>query len=168
MKKILLTVAAITCISVASFAQGRFSVGGELALPSGDWADFVGIGFGGSVRYESPINDNLSWMGTAGYVTFAEKDNSGLTFSMIPIHGGVKYYFTESFSGFYAGGEIGVTIAKATVDISGTSVSASDSEVSFAPSVGYHLGSIDLSARYQIITDANFIGVRIAYVIGGK
>ena len=64
MKKILLTFVAVACLSIASFAQGRFSIGAELALPQGDWSDFVGTGFGASARYEAPINDNISWMGT--------------------------------------------------------------------------------------------------------
>lgn len=154
----------IAFCAVASFAQGRFSIGAELSLPQGDWGDFVGMGFGGTVRYEAPINSNLSWMGTAGYVAFGEKDDSGLTMSMIPVTAGAKYYFTESFTGFYAGADLGMFFA--TVKLG--DASESDSEFGFAPMVGYHLGAIDIGAKYQIISDANFVGFRIAYVLGGK
>jgi hypothetical protein len=164
MKKVILSLAVICIAGASAFAQGRFSVGAEVALPQGDWSDFVGVGIGGSVRYESAINDNLSWMGTAGYISFAEKDDSGLKFSMIPVQAGLKYYFNESFNGFYGAAELGITFAKAEF----AGVSASDSEFGFAPSVGYHLGNIDISARYQIISDANYLGFRVAYVFGGK
>jgi hypothetical protein len=168
MKKILLTFAAVACLSIASFAQGRFSVGAELALPQGDFGDGFGTGFGASVRYESPINDNISWMGTIGYIAFGEKDNSGVTLSQIPIMAGAKYYFTESFGGFYAGAELGLSMGKVKFD--GGDDSSTD--FGFAPQVGYHLGVIDISARYLIVSydgdDANSVGLRVAYVFGGK
>ena len=163
MKKVLLTAAVILCFAAGSMAQGRFSVGAELALPSGDFADVSGLGFGVSARYESPINDNLSWMGTAGYLSFSEKDNLGFKLGLIPIMGGVKYYFTESFNGFYGCAELGLVIATGDGD---------GNEFAFAPSVGYHLGSLDFSAKYQIVSaefvDFNWIGVRVAYVLGGN
>lgn len=171
MKKVLLTVFAIACISAASFAQGRFSIGAEAALPMGDFGDVVGFGIGGTVRYESPINDNLSWMATAGFISYGKKDIGGgidASATQIPIQGGVKYYFTESFNGFYAGGEVGVHMTKVKVSGGGLSADASSTDVSFAPSLGYHLGSIDISARYQIVSDADYLGIRVAYVLGGK
>lgn len=154
-------------VSFAS-AQGRFSVGPEIALPMGDFGDVSGLGIGGTVRYEAPINDNLSWMGTAGYIGFAEKDDLGVKVSIIPIQAGLKYYFTESFSGFYAGAELGANIVKAKVDFLGESFSDSETKFGFAPQIGYHLSVIDISARYQIIADSDYVGFRIAYVFGGE
>jgi hypothetical protein len=174
MKKLLFTLSMITCFTVASMAQGRFSIGAEAALPMGDFGDVVGFGIGGTVRYEAPINDNLSWMGTVGFISFSEKDIdiSGFTVAtsatMIPIQGGIKYYFTESFNGFYAAGELGMHSVKVKAEADGISSDASDGFFSFAPSVGYHLGTIDISARYQLVEDADYLGFRIAYVLGGK
>jgi hypothetical protein len=172
MKKLLLSIVAVVAISSASFAQGRFSVGAELGLPMGDFGDAAGIGFGGSLRYEGTINDNLNWTGTLGYLTFSEKDNSGLKVSMIPVQAGVKYYFTESFSGFYGAAELGVHMVKSKFEgeFFGVPVSVSESstEFSFAPALGYHLGAVDVALRYQIVSDANYLGVRLAYVFGGE
>lgn len=175
MKKILLTVAAIACISVASLAQGRFSIGADLALPLGDFADAVGFGIGGTARYEAPINDNISWMATAGFISFMKKEQDLGSFgtvdvssTAIPIQGGIKYYFTESFNGFYAAGELGVHMVSVKVEGGGESESESETEFSFAPGVGYHLGALDLGARYQMAGDADYFGFRIAYVLGGK
>ena len=158
--------------ATASYAQGRFSVGAELALPQGDLGDFVGMGFGGSVRYEAPINDNLSWMGTVGFLTFGEKDNSTVKASMIPVLAGAKYYFTESSNGFYAGAELGLVFASSKYEILGEEEKESSSEFAFGPQIGYHLANIDISARYLIMKiedgDANSIGFRVAYVFGGE
>lgn len=168
MKKTIVTIVALFFVAAGSFAQGRFSVGPELLLPQGDWSDGVGMGIGGSLRYERPINDNLSWMATVGYISFAEKDDSGVKFSMIPVLGGAKYYFTESFNGFYVGAEAGFVSAKAKVEFLGQSVSATDTEFGFGPQVGYHISVLDISARYLMVSDANSIGIRVAYVFGGK
>jgi hypothetical protein len=168
MKKLVVMVALIAASVSFASAQGRFSVGAELALPMGDFGDVSGLGIGGTVRYESAINDNLNWTGTAGYISFAEKDDYNLKISMIPIQAGLKYYFTESFNGFYGGAQLGVSIVKAKSDFFGESVSASDTEFGFAPEIGYHLSVIDISARYQIVSDFDYVGFRIAYVFGGE
>ncbi len=160
----------IAFCAVASFAQGRFSVGAELALPMGDFGDVAGMGFGGSVRYEAPINSNLSWMATAGFLTFGEKDESTVTVTSIPVLGGLKYYFTESFTGFYGGVEAGVAFNSVKVDA--FDYDGSSTDFAFGPQLGYHLGAIDISARYFITKtdeeDTNSVGFRIAYVFGGK
>ncbi|TXI71621.1 MAG: porin family protein [Cyclobacteriaceae bacterium] len=173
MKKVVLTM-FVACCAVASFAQGRFSVGPEVALPMGDFADAVGLGIGGTVRYEAPISGNLNWTATAGFLSFM-KETAETPFgdvetsaTAIPIQGGIKYYFTESFNGFYAAGELGVHLYKVKAELAGESDDASETEFSFAPGVGYHLGSIDIAARYQIAGDGDYLGFRIAYVFGGK
>jgi hypothetical protein len=163
-KSILVLTFALVAFSVgSSFAQGRFSIGADLAFPQGDIGDAVGIGFGVDARYEAPINDNLSWMATAGFLTFGEKDDSGLKLSIIPINAGLKYYFTESFNGFYAGAELGFNIAKVKIDGGG---SDSETKFGFAPQIGYHLANFDFALRYAIIDDADFVGIRAAYVFG--
>jgi hypothetical protein len=168
MKKVLFT-ALILCAAMTAFSQGRFSAGAEVVLPQGDWNDFVSTGFGVSVRYESPINENISWMGTAGYVMFGEKDDSGLKISMIPVMAGAKYYFNESFNGFYGGLEAGLVFAKSDVD---GGDSESETEFGFAPQIGYHIANLDFSVRYTLLKvndeDANSIGLRVAYVFGGE
>lgn len=174
-KSVLMLTAALVIFSVASsFAQGRFSIGAELALPSGDFGDAVGTGFGASVRYEAPINENLSWMGTVGFITFGKEEIGGVdyTASIIPINAGIKYYFTESFNGFYAGAELGLNIvkSKAEGEFFGQKINDSNSETEFgfAPQVGYHLAKFDFAVRYAIVSDADYIGLRAAYVFGGE
>ncbi len=167
MKKSIITLVFAFFAICSVFAQGRFSVGPELALPMGNFGDAFGLGIGGSARYEGTINDNLNWMATAGYISYAEKNSSGVTASMIPIQGGIKYYFTESFNGFYASGDLGFSIVGAKASFLGQSLSTSETKFSLAPGIGYHLGSIDISARYQIISDASYLGFRVAYVFGG-
>lgn len=69
--------AAAACLALTAgttMAQnGRFSIGAELALPMGDFADGYGIGFGGSLAYEHPIGDMMGLGLRAGYLTFGGK-----------------------------------------------------------------------------------------------
>lgn len=166
---VLLTFSLLSLAVAPSFSQGRFSIGPEVAMPVGDWSDVVGLGIGGTVRYEGAINDNLNWMATAGYLSFGDKEDLGVKFSMIPINAGVKYYFDESFSGFYAGAELGFNVVKAKYEDTGFgSFSASETKFGFAPMVGYHISVIDIGAKYALVSDANYFGVRVAYVFGGQ
>lgn len=147
-----------------AFAQ--FSIGAELALPMGSpFSDNSNMGFGGSVNYQGAINDNLSWTGYAGYISFTGKGvASALSSSMIPVMAGVKYYFTESGAGFYGEVDLGMFF----LSTSGGGFSQSESKFGFTPAIGYRVGSFDIGARYNIVPDANNLGFRVAYVFGGS
>jgi hypothetical protein len=163
MKKVILSVFFVAVAFSAAFSQGNFSAGLELALPLGTFSDAVGIGFGATARYEAPIQDKLSWMGTTGFVSFTGKTITIPGFgsiksdggTLIPIQGGVKYYFQEASNGFYASGELGVFIFTGT---------GSETKFGFSPGVGYRLEKFDFSGRFQIISNANYLGARVAYV----
>ncbi len=152
-------------------ALAQFSIGAELALPMGSpFSDGFDMGFGGSVNYQKPINDNLSWTAYAGYQTFSAKNlpsGYSASFSMIPIQAGVKYYFTESGAGFYGELDLGIFFGSASASGPGISGSSSESKFGFTPALGYRVGSFDIGARYNLVSDANNLAFRIAYVLGG-
>ena len=176
--------------------NSRFSVGAELALPMGSFGDQSGTGFGGSLRYEMPVGDNLGLMLTAGYLTFGGKtiDLGGFgkfeyTNSAIPIQLGAKYYFTEQQNGFYGQVELGVHMlsTKASFDFLGISTSTTETSTAFsyAPGIGYHLDNLDFGLKYQLFSEtvtstdlfgnsvsatssASYLGLRVAYVFGEK
>jgi outer membrane protein W len=183
-----IVLSAFTNISKAA-DNGRFSVGAELGLPMGDFGDAANLGFGGTLRYEMPIGDNLGLTGTAGYIMFSGKDQDilgvtikGADWSMIPIQVGAKYYFQEQQDGFYGMVELGVhaTTVKTpsyTTTFFGVSVtvpeaSASSTDLSYAPAIGYHLANVDIGLRYQMIATTgattSYLGLRLAYVFGEK
>lgn len=182
--------------------NGRFSIGPELGVPMGTFKDGSGIGIGGTVRYEIPLG-KCGLTATAGYISFAGKTYDfapgisvkGKSLGMIPVQVGFKYYFMEAQQGFYAMAELGVHIAS----VSSTSVDAAGNEttntksqtyLSYAPEIGYHLANIDFGLRYQLFSQkteyitydvmgipngtasktstAGYIGLRVAYVFGEK
>jgi hypothetical protein len=87
---------------------------------------------------------------------------------MIPIMFGYRH----DFGGLYGEPQIGLMMVKSKVkmdfgglgdifgDIGG---SASTTKISFGLGGGYVFGDWDLGARFQIVDNANFLGVRIGY-----
>jgi hypothetical protein len=187
-----LVASVVTKVSAKGGENGRLSIGAELALPMGTFGDAQGMGFGGSVRYEMPMGDNLGLMGTVGFLSFSGKDQTimgftvkGLSQTMIPIQVGAKYYFTEQQNGFYGSAELGIHMSSYTIPgtpavMLGTVVlipatadtKKTSSDLSFAPGVGYHLDNLDFGLKYQIISttgsSSSYLGVRVAYVLGSK
>lgn len=175
MKKVLLAAVAVLTISTASFAQsGRFSIGAELGLPMGDFGDGFNTGFGGSLRYEMPMGDNIGLTGTVGYLMFSGKTPDGApsgydapSLSFIPIMLGAKYYLQEQQSGFYPAVAVGMT--SWTSDAEGAE---SNTDFTWAIGAGYHLDNLDFGLNYNSIATegsaTTYLGLRVAYVLGGK
>jgi hypothetical protein len=190
MKKLLLSMAVLAIANGLSAQSNRFSLGVELAFPSGDWSEFIGMGFGGTLGYEMPVGDNLGLIAQAGYLRFAGKDLDfgGVTVEtdgsgVAPIQVGAKYYFSDNQEGAYLGLLTGIhMVASEVTQADGTTDTETDSNFGVAPMFGYFLGeNIDLSVRYQLLfaqgLDDNFeettvtngyIGVRAAYTFGSR
>jgi hypothetical protein len=197
MKKFTLLMVVAALFSTTAIAQeNRFSIGAELAMPMGDFADFAGFGFGASLRYEMPLGENLGVMATAGYLTFGKEEldlgpffgKFSYQYSMIPIQLGLKYYFMDAQDGFYGALQTGVHLFSAKVEIEtpsytdpltglvipGLSLSSTESSTEFgvAPGIGYHLENVDIGLRYQLLftegTSTSYLGVRLAYVFGER
>jgi hypothetical protein len=163
---ILFVALASTCFSQVN--NSRVSLGTEVAFPTGSGSDNVSTGFGGTLRYESEISKHVTWQVYAGYIYFSLDTNfygtklSGHE-SIIPIMGGVKYYPVESFHGFYFGGDVGMSAVAASVTLSGYgTLSDNKNYFTFSPNIGYHFAGFDLTGRFNLINDSNYIGIRAA------
>lgn len=153
--------------------KGKGSLGFEVGFPQGKGTENVGTGIGGSFKYEGRISSNASFLASFGYLSFPATSNGlppGITLSgsasFMPITAGLKYYPTEVFNGFYFGGDLGVTVINAKLNISGQGISGSgtgsENKFTFSPGLGYHFSGFDLTIRYNVISDANYIGIRAA------
>lgn len=159
-KKSLMVLAFSFFVVTGAFAQ--FSVGFEYALPMGSpFSDGVNGGIGGSIRYDGAINDNLAWGGYFGYQSYSLKA-ANYNVTLMPIQAGIKYYFTEMNAGFYGGLDLGIFIGGSNFP-----GAVSESKFGFTPAIGYRLSSFDIGVRYNLVTDANNLAFRLAYVFGG-
>jgi len=183
MKKVLFVLLALLLFAGTTQGQGKgvaLSIGPEVAIPMGDFTDVteLGIGFGGTVKIEFGVSNNLVILGTVGYLTFMEGETSLLgatvTTSMtaIPVFAGLKYYFGKTT--FYVLGEAGMHFLTIDVEASVPGVSAgtgseSDSEFGFAFGAGYEIkvgksGAVDLCAKYVVAaSDFSFVDIRVGY-----
>lgn len=161
MKKVLLVVALISAAAVSSLAQtttssagnegGKFSIGADAALPTGNASQVYSAGFGGSVKYEAPTAKNTFFTLSAGYESFLYKSEfkmSGFpsSDSFVPIKAGIKYY---SDAGFFLEAQAGISIYTGT-----------DGFTSFAysPGIGYSFkGGLEAAVRYEAwVKDGTF------------
>lgn len=183
MKKILTLILALGMFNICAFAQGEITptAGVEIALPMGDFGDVASLGAGISLGAEYGLNENMGIDLQAGYITMFLKDEVSDFFdnySMIPVQAGFSYYLNGSEGGPYLKGMIGIhssSVKTPEIDLGPfgniPSETVSNTDLSFAPAVGFRTGPLDLNLRYQIIStegeSTSYLGFRGAYIIGG-
>ena len=162
-------------------AQSQWiSIGGNVVLPIGDFSNTAKIGFGGTAAYERSFTPNIVGQVYAGYLIFGGEDfgDASYTSSMIPIMAGAKYYFQPG-KGLYANAMLGVHIFNVDVSFDDPQAQAaydayapstSSTEFSLGVGAGYEMpmgkNALDISASFNLVSDANFIGARVAYKFG--
>jgi hypothetical protein len=153
MKKTIFSFLFVVTAFGSAFSQGNFSAGLELGFPLGTFADFSNVGFGVNGRYEAPIQTKLNWTVTAGFLSFGSK--FGSSFTLIPLQGGLKYYFQRSNSGVYGNADLGLFFG---------SGNNSETKFGFSPGFGYRSGKFDLLGRFNVVSNLNYFSLRAAYV----
>lgn len=151
-------------ISVSSFSQ--FSAGFETGVSMGNVnSPFIGyFANGASVRFDMPLQNKLDLTCSIGYLSFSDKVQDGFPTgnSIVPVMGGVKYYFSEASKGLYAGFDLGMNF------FSHSYTSKTDAQVGFSPGVGYRTTRWDLAGRCNAISHASYFSLRVAYVFRGR
>jgi hypothetical protein len=171
---------AVLLTSFINAQSQGISVGANLALPIGDWSNSANVGFGGTATYERSFAPNIVGQVYTGYISFGGKD-SGLdgysySYSMVPIMLGIKYFFQPN-TGFYANGLLGVNILSVDVSVPAeispyySGSTSSDTKFGLGVGAGYEIpvggkNAVDVSANFMLVSDANYIGARIAYRFG--
>ncbi len=185
MKKILAVLVAVVLFVGFSNAQTKMylGVGGEIALPMGDFGDYADMGFGGTATFEMSFMPKLNGYAKVGYLMWGGKEYSAGTYkittdySAIPILVGAKYFFAPGFYGLVETGLHMFTFsAESQYTIGGTTVTSSsdvsESKFGFGVGAGYELpigtkAMLDLSAKYQMVADdLSYVGARVGVKFG--
>ena len=145
------------------------SIGAMAGLPVGDYAtgvqssDVFKMAYGFDLQAEFPVAPSLGLTLSAGYVDWVWKSGikegveaimgQSVSFSMIPVFGGAKYYFTDKF---YGSAQLGVTFF--------TMKDAGNAFI-FAPGLGIKVtDNFDLLLKYQTASKEgshfSFLGLR--------
>jgi len=156
------------CASVAvSQSKITASPGVELSVPTGDFADAAGIGFGISGRIQYTYQPNLGFMGTLGYVWWGTKSAGSVKFSAsaLQIMVGPKFYFQKNFYGL---AEIGIYSVTGSVEgtVGGSPYEISDTESDFmlAIGAGYEYQKFEFEVKYFLVDpDVTNLSFRAGY-----
>ena len=177
MKKLLAVFMVLLLVASVSSAQDiwgsgkmRAGVGGNLLLPSGSWGNLYGLGFGAFGKFEYGLNEDMALQASVGFVTWGEKDNSGVktSASAFPaIIAAFKYNLKSLTPGLYGFAEYGLWSNKQKADtpainlglftFPATSTEVTSSDGILAIGAGYDTGMLDFSAKYTL--NGNFANI---------
>ena len=152
MKKIILTVAAIFVIGVASAQEGKFKAGINLGLPMGDIKDSYSLAVGLDVAYTWSITDKFQAGLTTGYAHYMGKSTDIDTgFGMMTVDfedaGFVPLAATAQYSlsdNLFVGADLGYAL--------GVSPSGNDGGFLYQPKIGYQTEKMEVYAGYKGIS----------------
>jgi len=136
-------------VTMAQKGSNFLQVGGQAAVPVGNFSDVAKSGFGGSVKgiyglSAKPQSVTLE----AGYNRFALKDLPGVPsgyYSILPVYAGYR----ANLSGFILELQAGVSFNRGALSAPGLPDRDTQTVFGWAHSVGYAFKNIELSIRYQ-------------------
>ena len=155
----------------AQSGNNQVGVAFDLGVPTGDFGDVAKTGFGGQLRGLLGVGTAGQVSLTTGYLSFKEKEESGmdLKMSIIPILAGYRH----NFSGFYVEPQVGYGIYGAKATILGTESKDSEGAFTWAAGLGFAKNGVDIGARYQSASKdgstTSLVGIHIGYnfTLGG-
>jgi hypothetical protein len=156
-------------------AAKSFYVQGVFSLPTGNFGDFAGNGFGGGVGISVPQDDRLSFRGEVSYLFFGGKSYDygtyswDYSYSMIPLVALAEYTFVPDSPAYGLGGA-GLFMSRWSVEgkepITDYSFDTSDSSTDFGICLGGGFNvneKLSVEGRYNIISDANQLTINGIY-----
>jgi len=167
----------LTLLFVVLFVSFLYSqnmgvkAGAYAALPMSNLGQASSFGVGGSAQFEYKMDNALTLLGTTGYINFLGKSGNGYSASVIPLTAGAKYGFG---GGLYALANVGFHMISQTVKLpsytvggvtyGGGSVSSSSTEFGFSGGVGYEMGDLDFTARFnQYASGWSAVSLTVSY-----
>ncbi|MCC2598255.1 hypothetical protein [Sphingobacterium sp. FBM7-1] len=174
MKKVLFgLLLTVSTVLSGQAQQGNIDInaGLDFGLPIGDFGDVYGFGYGATVKGLYGISEAGQVGLTLGYQRFGLKDDYDDMMSGSMGISPIFAVYRHSFGALYLEPQAGLSVNKVNLKASGGGMdfggSASNTSFGYAAGLGYMLGNIDISARYQGLTQSgenlSFIGLRIGY-----
>ena len=167
MKKLFLAFVVIV-ITTKVNAQTSFSIGLEGSVPTGDFNKAgYNFGIGGSAQVDHKVASDLALTLNAGYISYSNPtSNPKIRFSVIPLLGGIKYWFSPKV---YGSGQLGAAFN--STKFANNTGSISTTGFAYSPGIGINItNSIDLLLKYfgNSVGGGSFnsIGARLSYNFG--
>jgi hypothetical protein len=160
MKRLIFIVAISTIATISAKAQNSskpttISIGVDAGIPTKKAYSFV---IGGSLQGDFKVAPELALTLSAGYKSWQVKDDfGGGSVGLVPVLGGIKYYFTPIV---YGSGQLGISFS---------TESGGGSNFTYAPGIGFKVSdNFDILAKYTGMAakgggSIDEVGVRLAY-----
>lgn len=168
MKQLLLVLTVFITSAVTSKAQTSFSIGIEGAAPMGIFNDLgYKFGIGGSAQLDHKVAPDMALTLNAGYITFNNKSSStSYRFNVIPVMGGVKYWFSPKI---YGSAQLGAAFN--SVKVNNTTGNKTSTGFAYSPGIGFNISkNLDLLLKYMGNSSDgstfSTVGGRLAYNFG--
>jgi hypothetical protein len=161
MKKFVLSIiviASMCSVKAQNDSKIRFNIGAELAFATGNLSNAYSINIGGTAQLGYVIDDKTQVTLNSGITEFIGKKIPNTSVRnqnnpVIPILGGVKYYFADNFFG---SAQVGVSLFTGKVGAQ---------KFTYAPGLGFKINE-KVEALLKYTGYSNFgssFGVRVAY-----
>ncbi len=167
MKKILLAVAVFMISAAKVNAQTSFSLGLEGAVPMGKFNDLgYKFGIGGSAQVDYKIASDAALTLNVGYINHSNKSSTPTYhFSVIPVLGGVKYWFSPKV---YGSAQLGAAFNSTKISNYNSGNSITSTGFAYSPGIGFNISKgLDLLIKYfgNSVSGGTFssVGARLAY-----
>jgi hypothetical protein len=127
--------------------RSNFQVSAGAALPVGDAADVLDVGFAALGSYHYQIRPQLTITGRTGLIY---ETGDGVDVIHVPLLGGVEYALAPTPNHVFLAGELGLVYLRASVDTGFGSVSDSETELGASLGAGYRFGNMDIAGTVYI------------------
>ncbi|PZR26859.1 MAG: hypothetical protein DI535_12715 [Citrobacter freundii] len=173
MRKQLLTI-AIMIISFSAFSQkgsNRLGLGADVAIPTGEFSDLSGVGFGGYLKGLYGVGKSGQVTVTYSYTVFKVKEDLQNLFGVDKLNVRIMPFmlgYRQNINGFYLEPQAGYGVYSARATVGNQSATETDGAFAWAVGAGYALNKgFDLGVSYQNLSkegDSNsWISIRLGY-----
>ena len=154
-KRLFLIAAAVALLvslpaAAVDYQQKEWYGNGVLAFPTGDFGDIADISFRGEISYI--------------YFTTEDFEGADVSASMVPIMVLAQYNLKDSQAYLLGGLGLAFATAKVEFDTPGYDDSDTSTELGLTLGGGFQMQpNLGLEGRLNLISDANFISINVAY-----
>ena len=147
---------ALVVVPAAAVAQDAdrprtLGVDAAVVLPLGDYGELATLGVGALVRFELPLQPQLSITARAGALYhLMDEDVGDASLLLVPIYGGVRYSLGAGGQGLYLAGEVGLTWGRISADTGFGTASDTDTELGLTLGAGFRQGKLDFRGQLFI------------------
>ncbi|MCH3882314.1 outer membrane beta-barrel protein [Tenacibaculum aquimarinum] len=157
MKKLLLSIALVAFTFAATAQDGKFNLGVNAALPTGDFGEISSFGIGVEANYLFDVSEGFQIGPSVSYINFFGETVGAVEFpstGFMPLAAAGRFNASDEFT---LGADLGYAIGVSN---------AEGGEFYWRPMVGYDISDkVMLQASYSGMGDLSFFGLGAMFAL---